>query len=981
MAKTDLTPKFPLISADEEIIVNEIQSLSDFVGGQSINTPTTVQQNHIQSQNFVTGVSGWQMNADGNLEANAGTFRGSLIAGDLHIPDQDTSANSFHTDTSGNTWWGATETNFNADNNNATAYVLNTGVAKFQNVILDTNVQLKNLSSGSLLSIQGWQFDGAFSATDLDTVAWGSGTLTFEDGNTYSITASNTGNIAARTYIYWDKAVSTTALQTTTTASTAVGANKVLVAVASPGTSEATFQVFGGTGGIKVTGADIENSSVDTAQMKADAITANELASNAVEEAKIAADAVTAAKIAVSGLDGTTGDVAANHIVANMLQTDSVTAVKIQADAVTAPKINVVGLDGTSGRIVVADATDADVVTGAINSYATTNISAGKIVISGATNLEDWRNATDLTKIEGGSIATNTITATQIKAGTITATEIFASTITTNEIASNTIVAGNMNVGQLSAIAADLGTVTAGSISINSGVASIDSAGAAVFKSIQIGGSTTQYTLNDNGIGNYGDGSDGSLTTSGNVTLTEDKYYTDLTVSAGDIFNPAGYRVFVSGTLTINGRIERNGNDGGTGKFGTGGRAAGGVGGAALADGYLKGSLKGGDGGDGSSTLGNNNTVENGVSVSNSIGSGGSLSGNGGAGSTTAGLSRGTSGTATTSNVKLIANWHLNTLLDVSSSGSTVKFDNSASSGGAGAGGGGTGANDGYSGSGGGAASNGGIIAIYAKKIIINSENTTGYLYKQKTASIVANDSTVGLTAWSDTEKALTQESVGANVNNNTGAPSYYLKFTDYNFNIPSELTIIGIKVSVLARLNSVNKVKDNSVRLVKGGVISGNDNTQGYSWNSNVNWETRSFGGSTDLWGLSLTPADINASNFGVVFSETYVSDSASGMLLDYIYITVYTAGGGIFSMGGDGGQGGGGYSLSASDGGGGGGGAASNGGQIILVYNEITNNGIINVNAGKGGRGGKGAPLASDGADGADGTAGTIRQFNISL
>ena len=150
------------------------------------------------------------------------------------------------------------------------------------------------------------------------------------------------------------------------------------------------------------------------------AIEVANIADNAVETAKIAADAVVAAKIAVSGLDGTSGDVAANHIVAGMLQSNCVTTVKLQADSVTAPKINVVGLDGTSGRICVADATDANVVTGGVNSYATTLIQAGKILISGSTPLSDWSHATDATLIDGGEIYTGSITATQIATNTIT---------------------------------------------------------------------------------------------------------------------------------------------------------------------------------------------------------------------------------------------------------------------------------------------------------------------------------------------------------------------------------------------------------------------------------------------------------------------------------------------------------------------------------------------------------------------------------
>ncbi len=188
------------------------------------------------------------------------------------------------------------------------------------------------------------------------------------------------------------------------------------------------------------TGADITSAHVAAsiasqgALATLNVVAAAQIATGAVEEAKIAADAVTAAKIAVAGLDGTTGNVAADHIVANMLQTDCVISVKIQADAVTAPKINVVGLDGTTGRIVVADVTDANVIAGGVNSYATTLIQAGKILISGSTTLDQWGHATDVTKIDGGKIYTGSVTATQI------------------------------TVTNLAAINADLGTVTAGTI-------------------------------------------------------------------------------------------------------------------------------------------------------------------------------------------------------------------------------------------------------------------------------------------------------------------------------------------------------------------------------------------------------------------------------------------------------------------------------------------------------------------------------------
>lgn len=78
------------------------------------------------------------------------------------------------------------------------------------------------------------------------------------------------------------------------------------------------------------------------------------------------------------------------------------------------------------------------------------------------------------TFLDGGIISADSITATQIAASTITTTELAANTITADDIAASTITAtelaagavtaGKINVSELSAIVADLGTVTAGTI-------------------------------------------------------------------------------------------------------------------------------------------------------------------------------------------------------------------------------------------------------------------------------------------------------------------------------------------------------------------------------------------------------------------------------------------------------------------------------------------------------------------------------------
>lgn len=90
----------------------------------------------------------------------------------------------------------------------------------------------------------------------------------------------------------------------------------------------------------------------------------------------------------------------------------------------------------------------------------------------------------------------------------------------------------------------------------------------------------------------FGNGADGNVTISTTVTLTRDMFYQNLTINNGGTLVPAGYRVWVRGTLTINsgGAINNNGpagtnpsgaasvgatlggsNDGGNGTTGAGG--------------------------------------------------------------------------------------------------------------------------------------------------------------------------------------------------------------------------------------------------------------------------------------------------------------------------------------------------------------------------------------------------------------------------
>lgn len=73
---------------------------------------------------------------------------------------------------------------------------------------------------------------------------------------------------------------------------------------------------------------------------------------------------------------------------------------------------------------------------------------------------------------------------------------------------------------------------------------------------------------------------------------------------------------------------------------------------------------------------------------------------------------------------------------------------------------------------------------------------------------------------------------------------------------------------------NGPSRVRDSLVRLRKNGATTG-DNKAFYQWESGSSDETNTYGGASDLWGESWTPADINDADFGLAFSVTDDGDS----------------------------------------------------------------------------------------------------------
>jgi hypothetical protein len=112
------------------------------------------------------------------------------------------------------------------------------------------------------------------------------------------------------------------------------------------------------------------------------------------------------------------------------------------------------------------------------------------------------------------------------------------------------------------------------------------------------------------------------------------------------------------------------------------------------------------------------------------------------------------------------------------------------------------------------------------------------------------------------------------------------LNATSFGFAIPANATILGVQVTIGREAQNSNSLQDNSVRLIVGGAAAGNNYASAIYWPTT---ETAiSYGSTTDLWGIALTPAQVNAANFGVALVVENDNNNNREAEVDYIQIAI---------------------------------------------------------------------------------------------
>lgn len=145
-----------------------------------------------------------------------------------------------------------------------------------------------------------------------------------------------------------------------------------------------------------------------------------------------------------------------------------------------------------------------------------------------------------------------------------------------------------------------------------------------------------------------------------------------------------------------------------------------------------------------------------------------------------------------------------------------------------------------------------------------------------------------GATAWTNPGNITADDASVASVS----AASDYLVATGFDFSaIPDAANIVGVTVKVEWQEltggtdDAFAQLQDDTSTLV------GSSKTVA---DPGASFAVSTLGGTSDVWGATLTPAIVKSANFGVRFWD---ADANSNNEVDYITVAIeYTVGGGLF-------------------------------------------------------------------------------------
>ena len=186
------------------------------------------------------------------------------------------------------------------------------------------------------------------------------------------------------------------------------------------------------------------------------------------------------------------------------------------------------------------------------------------------------------------------------------------------------------------------------------------------------------------------------------------------------------------------------------------------------------------------------------------------------------------------------------------------------------------------------------VLAAVALAVVVTG-SASGTDTPARNLGTVVDDASTGTAVWSNLTNGTSSNDLYITAGPATNATTHYLKATSFGFTVPTDATITGVTVNIeRSQSGTASDARDASVKLVKASAVVGTDKA-----NTTLEWAagvdaTAIYGSSADLWGTTLTPADVNSASFGVAISAKQFA-TAQFLRVDTITIVVsYTSGGG---------------------------------------------------------------------------------------
>jgi hypothetical protein len=152
---------------------------------------------------------------------------------------------------------------------------------------------------------------------------------------------------------------------------------------------------------------------------------------------------------------------------------------------------------------------------------------------------------------------------------------------------------------------------------------------------------------------------------------------------------------------------------------------------------------------------------------------------------------------------------------------------------------------------------------------------------------------TSGTPAWSNPTNAQYSDDQRATVALSAGQFSGSLLATGFGFSIPSTATVTGVVVEVEGFEGSGAGGAVWRIYLLVGGTRTGDFKQASVP----ITESYVTLGSSTDLWGTTLTPTQVNGTGFGAEIIARAPTGWGTTVSLDHVRITVYyELGGGFF-------------------------------------------------------------------------------------